>query len=263
MNLKVKQILLGFLLLQSVGCGGGTSGTSSTDGYFKVVRGTVRNKNDQAVSNAAVTVDENKDSVTTDIAGGFSLSSRKQNVALTINAESGTTKFNVEDLIDQPSALNLALEIGDTQEESRISGAEFTVIGVIGQGCADKFGPIRAYEFLGNGVPLLVVDQTAQIESGTSCFLQVQVSTVGSPTQPHSLELYGSAASLNSGVRIIGSDQRINSQKLVSTAEVRSDGVVEVGFIFKEDPETGFYLLEVSSGLPRTQRVGIVINLLN
>lgn len=255
--------IFGFVFILSLAsCGGGTEGTSSTSGFgAKVIRGSVSDNN-TAVVGAKVSVEGGSEFSETDSEGLFTLAtedtSNKNNLSLKVDRVGQSKTFSIPDLIEQTSGLNVALKLESDLEQSNFNGIEFTVLDIIGKACQGKFGQLRTFNFTGNPVPLLIINQLQPVEFGEECKILVRLSFKGEVQANTRLELFSDELISTTNKSTL--EERLSAQKLVSTSEVIDSGVVEVNF--KYEKNIGFFLLEVSSGLPRNQRVGIVISLL-
>jgi hypothetical protein len=189
-------------------CGGGTSGTGTTEIY-----GSIRTLENEPVVGAQVSIFQTGDSTTTNDLGEFSLETKEYNTLteLEVVSSTGTDRFQVIDPEGENSRIEVKINID--KENGKISKIESLEVSAGIYGACDRYFENHK-----------IIRQSNKLAVGTVCTVKVWMYGDGKPLANANfiLEAHGCA--------------NINPWKLESSGKTRDTGVGQLTFEFKNDP---------------------------
>ena len=251
---------LSFLMAVNVafqlGCGGGTSGTTRTEGTGiaeKLINGVVSDSAGLPVVGAHVLQPGGGESVTTDSGGAFELVADLDSLPPVLEiAKSGRKEsVSLPNVTDSLGVLKLSLEFD--QESAVTSSYELVVRSIGGEACLGAWDQAKIINFSNSDSRLVVVNQILPLASGTTCIAEALVLKNGA-------RMAGVGAEIYSIDPLAPWLSDLPSQQLVSAGSTDSSGEVSLPFIPDSLSESRFFVIEVPVSQGRSERVGVVLN---
>lgn len=212
------QILMTFsavLLLLSIGCGGGSSGTGT-----RTIEGSVSGSSGAAIANVKVTIVQTDDVTFTDQNGEFSIETSliAGDVNLRLQGDEIDTTVTVPDVSGEPTTVSVTISVAATGEPVSITNLE-VLTKIVGR-CDIYFENLRT------------IRQSNEVPRGLSCVARTEVKgdgktlgNVGVTIQVRRCPAGSPWTTLASGVTMSGTNS----------------GVAQVEFPFSDSAETCVY----------------------
>ncbi len=256
MRSLLRRIII-FSIVLSTGCGGGTTGTSSTgDGFNKVFEGTVVTPGGEPISGAKIRLLETGEKATTGIGGKFSLGAQLPGSSATfrVEKENASTEATLSNLSAQSSIVGLRVRLAEALSDS--SNLELIVDGIGGGACDGLFNPAQVISFASDTRPLLLITQLAFPPQKTQCVIHLRIMENGATREGIGFQLlFVSLAPPGSGVT--------NSFTVVSQGTTDAGGNGAAPFeLTAETGKNGYFVLEAPLSAASADRIGVVISLL-
>lgn len=258
MNAIAKLILTVSFVVAS-GCGGGTSGTSPTDGnrFNKVISGTVTNATGAPQENVLVSIAKGEERTTTDEQGRFTLGVDLASTTAELRFRAGESVDRVvlSDLSPETSAIGLQVELGGAT--SLKSSYELAVQAIEGEGCTGLFEEAQVIRLAGSTPPVVLIQQSKLPENTVSCTARLRVTENGVVRAGVEFQLLFVALFASSD----GTGQTIQPLEQGATDEA---GTGSLSFTLTRENASGeFFVIETPLSLPEDDRVNVVVSLLN
>ena len=259
-------LLFATLLSVLPGCGGGTAGTSSTEGFGdKVLKGRIISVSGEPLIGVTVEAPDTGVSIDSDILGEFALSA--ESVAgqtfLKLSSAGKSIDLLLPGLSAETSVVGVEIEL-DLQREfasaRSLNSNELIISNVGGEGCAGAFAPARVFNVVSGAKPLVLIEQIRKVKRGTVCTVDLRFLQFGNLASGIGYQL----------LSVIPPNFAGDGMNLASIVETVDDGVTDIegtgklSFVLSDiTDKSAFLLVEAPTESPVGSQVSIVIDPLN